>query len=568
MSISEYPDCFIHFSEPVEGIELPSRFTFPFYYDPHPLSVLAVRELQEFLEKSAPSCGWEFGLGEQENPLSRGRMFGVLIVQKKDGSLGYLAAFSGNTSIPDKGFPFVPSINDFWDEDGFYQQGVREYDLMSAELDALENDADYLQLKSYFKKQSEEAELELSNLQTAQKEAKKARDLKRTEGESTLSPEDFEVLNESLNKESIDLSYHFKRTKKDWNERLESISNAIKDKEEQIDSLKNQRKLLSKELQQKIFNGFQFLNQAGERKGLAEIFSDTALRQPPSGAGECAAPRLLQYAFQHDLKPIALAEFWWGMSSKSEIRHHKQYYPACIGKCQPILNHMLHGMELDPSPFEMQVAVNKTIEIIYEDEFMIVVNKPSGLLSVPGRTISDSVLTRIQANYKETEKPMVVHRLDMDTSGLMLLAKNPEIYKALQRQFIKRTVKKRYLALLEGIVTGEEGKIELPLAGDYLNRPNQIVSFEEGKPALTLWKVLKRSENRTLVHFYPHTGRTHQLRVHAAHSMGLNAPIVGDDLYGKKDQRLCLHAEWIELEHPVEKKRISFECRVEFWLEC
>ena len=494
-------------------------------------------------------------------------MFGVLVVQKKDKSLGYLAAFSGNTSIPDKGFPFVPSINDFWDADGFYQQGVREYDLMSAELEALENDADFQQLKSNFKKLSEEAEQELSNLQTAQKTAKKARYLKRTEAESTLSPEDFEALNASLNKESIDLSYHFKRTKKDWNERLESISNAIKDKNVQIEDLKNQRKLLSKDLQQKIYSGFQFLNKAGERKGLDDIFSDTALKQPPSGAGECAAPRLLQYAFQQGLKPIALAEFWWGMSSKSEIRHHQQYYPACIGKCQPILSHMLKGIEMDPSPLELQLAEDKKIEIIYEDDYLILINKPSGLLSVPGRTISDSVMTRMQTLYKGTEKPMVVHRLDMDTSGIMLLAKNPEIYKALQKQFIKRTVKKRYLALLEGLVTEEEGKIELPLAGDYLNRPNQIVCFEEGKPALTFWRVLKRIEKRTLIHFYPHTGRTHQLRVHAAHSMGLNAPIVGDDLYGSKDKRLCLHAEWIELEHPVERKRISFECKAEFGLD-
>jgi tRNA pseudouridine32 synthase/23S rRNA pseudouridine746 synthase len=225
---------------------------------------------------------------------------------------------------------------------------------------------------------------------------------------------------------------------------------------------------------------------------------------------------------------------------------------------------MLKGIEMDPSPLLLEQAANKTIEIVYEDDYMIVINKPSGLLSVPGRTISDSVLTRMQAHYRGTEKPMVVHRLDMDTSGIMLLAKNPEIYKALQKQFIKRTVKKRYLALLEGLVTEEEGKIELPLAGDYLNRPNQIVSFEEGKPALTHWKIVKKSDNRTLIHFYPHSGRTHQLRVHAAHSMGLNAPIVGDDLYGSKDKRLCLHAEWIELEHPVERRRISFECGAEF----
>ncbi len=560
---NDSPDCFIPFSENIDGIPLPEKFTFPFYYEPHALSVIAVKQLQDFLENSATSYGWDFWHGDNE--LGRGRMFGVLVVKKEDGSLGFLAAFSGNTTIPDKGFPFVPSIFDFWDEDDFYRKGERESAIITAEIESLENDLQYKHLQQVLVKETSESDEELSLLQYQLKAAKKDRDAKRSEAEN-MSSEDFELLKAELTKESLFNNYHFKKTKKNWKERLKQRTAELKIWQDKIEMLRADRKALSNRLHEAIYKGFRFLNQTGETKGIDEVFADTVLKYPPSGAGECAAPRLLQYAFKYQLKIVSMAEFWWGATSKSDIREHKYYYPACHGKCRPILGHMLDGIVMDENPMLNSHALDKVVEVVYEDEHLLVVFKPDGLLSVPGRLVLDSVHTRMQLLFPNTNSPLVVHRLDMDTSGLMLIAKNKEVYKHLQAQFIRRKVKKRYMALLEGFVEGDSGLIELPLMLDFLNRPCQVVDDEHGKSASTRWKLLKRYENRSLVHFFPHTGRTHQLRVHAAHSRGLHCPIVGDDLYGTKDKRLFLHAEWIEFEHPITRERVSFEKKADFYI--
>jgi tRNA pseudouridine32 synthase/23S rRNA pseudouridine746 synthase len=232
-----------------------------------------------------------------------------------------------------------------------------------------------------------------------------------------------------------------------------------------------------------------------------------------------------------------------------------------MGKCEPILKHMLNGIETDKNPFEINPANGKELEIIFEDEHIIAVNKPAEFLSVPGKKITDSVQSRIQSKFSNA---MIVHRLDMSTSGIILIGKNFESYKNLQAQFIKRKVKKRYVALLDGILTAKEGIIELPLRVDLDNRPNQIVCFEYGKPAKTEWKTIEIRNNQTLVHFYPITGRTHQLRVHAAHHLGLNCPIVGDDLYGTKANRLHLHAESITFIHPFSKEEMTIQVEIDF----
>jgi tRNA pseudouridine32 synthase/23S rRNA pseudouridine746 synthase len=290
---------------------------------------------------------------------------------------------------------------------------------------------------------------------------------------------------------------------------------------------------------------------------LEEIFKGN----PPAGAGECAAPKLLHFAFKHELKPIAMAEFWWGQSPKGEMRKHQQFYPACTGKCEPILKHMLQGIPMEENPFAINPAEGKELAIVFEDDYLLLVNKPAEFLSVPGKQITDSVQTRIKTLYPNA---MIVHRLDMSTSGLLIFGKTPDIYKKLQAQFIKRNVKKRYVAQLDGVLSEDSGSINLPLRGDLHNRPNQIVCFEQGKPAQTHWEVIERKDNKTLVYFYPITGRTHQLRVHAAHSLGLNTPIVGDDLYGTKADRLHLHAERITFVHPISKEIITFTCEIIF----
>jgi len=349
----------------------------------------------------------------------------------------------------------------------------------------------------------------------------------------------------------------------DWKQCLEEARARLASFDGRIELLKNERKERSAVLQRQLFEQYSFLNTAGKNKSLQDIFSQTSFGRPPAGAGECATPKLLQFAFANGYKPLAMAEFWWGATPRSEIRKHKQFYPACAGKCKPILAHMLEGMPIYENPFLVPAKDRGELEIVYEDEYLLVVNKPAGLRSVPGIDIYDSVYSRLRDTLVNTE-PFLVHRLDMGTSGLLVVAKTPEIHKHIQKQFLDRTVSKRYTALLSKMIDENEGEIRLPLIADPFNRPMQLVCFETGKKSITRWKVIERTETATKVHFWPLTGRTHQLRMHAAHELGLNAPIVGDDLYGTADKRLFLHAAHLSFVHPITKEKISFEVVEDF----
>ena len=323
--------------------------------------------------------------------------------------------------------------------------------------------------------------------------------------------------------------------------------------QEIIEALKEERKQRSIALQQWIFEQFRLRNARGEEQDIYSIFTQTAHRNPPAGTGECAAPKLLQYAYQNNLQPLAMAEFWWGDSPKGEIRRHGHYYPACRHKCEPILNFMLQGMQVEPNPLLTSNTDATQLETVYEDDYLLVVNKPAGMLSVPGKTGQASVLTLLQERYPDVTGPILVHRLDMATSGLLLAAKDKDTHALLQKQFEGRTVKKRYIALLEGIPQAEpKGFIRLPLRPDYDNRPLQMVDFEYGKPAVTRYVILSPSR----IAYYPETGRTHQLRVHSAHPDGMNCPIKGDRLYGQAADRLYLHAERLEFRHPITDQRM------------
>lgn len=321
-------------------------------------------------------------------------------------------------------------------------------------------------------------------------------------------------------------------------------------------------KEMSQELQLWLFHQYQLLNARGETRDLVDIWQDyhssARIRQrfplPPGGTGDCCAPKLLQYAYSHQLKPVCMAEFWWGPSPKSLIRHHGQFYPACRGKCKPVLSWMLQGLDVDPDPEEAAFP-RLDIEVVYEDEVMAVINKPSGLLSVPGKTTDYSVATIAQQRWPGA---LPVHRLDMGTSGLLVIAKTKEAYVALQEQFVKRTVEKRYIALIDGIPEKNSGRIDLPLANDPMNRPRQTVDHQKGKSAVTEYEVLETFGTRALVALYPHTGRTHQLRMHCAHQEGLGCPILGDELYGTKADRLYLHCDHLQLSHPVSGEKMSF----------
>ena len=552
---------FITFQESIKGIALPERFTFPFCYEPHPLSILAAKELQDYIQTQN---NWQHNFGLNDNKNGIGKMFGVLVVQNADNELGYLAAFSGKLAGGNHHERFVPPVFDILEEEGFFILEEQNINLINREIEKLENAEAFTQLKTQLIKAQEQAKEEAAQLKQQVKKAKAARDIRRQEAKTSLSPTDFDALQVVLNNESVYLYFQLKDLSKIWKWRLSEIKQQLDVYQTEINALKAERKNKSSLLQQQLFDNYTFLNQYGETKSLCDIFPLSENVVPPAGAGECAAPKLLQYAFLHQLKPIAMAEFWWGQSPNSEIRKHAHFYSACISKCEPILAHMLEGIKMDINPMSINTALGQDFETIYEDDYLLVINKPFDFLSVPGKKVEDSIFSRIKEKYPESTGPLIVHRLDMSTSGLMLIAKTKEVHQHLQSQFIKRKIKKRYTALLDGIVLQDEGLIDLPLRVDLEDRPRQLVCYEHGKPAQTLWKVVERLNNQTKIHFFPITGRTHQLRVHASHPLGLNMPIIGDDLYGKRADRLYLHAESLEFMHPHSLEIMTVEAAAAF----
>ena len=548
------------FSTDISGISLPEKFTFPFYYQPHPLSEIAATALQNYLE-SQTNFDHNFGLDATQNGLVIGKMFGILVCQNEKGELGYLWAFSGKLANENHHDYFVPTVFDMLVDNSFFRKEEALLNAYNRKIENLENSEDYLNELENFKKTKIQAETELQNQKIRIKEQKLLRDERRIQIEATLNEEELLEFNDQLAEESKKESILLKKMTKYWKLTLQTLEEKGLVLSNELMQLKEERKAKSAALQQKLFAEYSFFNQYKEKKSLGEIFDNN----PPAGAGECAAPKLLHYAFQHNLKPICMAEFWWGQSPNSEVRQHKQFYPSCKSKCEPILmGHMLQDLEMEENPFIMNHAEGKDIEIVYEDNVMLAINKPTEFLSVPGKTISDSVYARIKEKYPDATGPLIVHRLDMSTSGIMLIAKNEATAVQLQSQFINRTIKKRYVALLDGLLEKSHGYIDLPLRVDLEDRPRQLVCYEHGKPAQTKWKTIEVKNGKTKVHFYPITGRTHQLRVHASHNLGLHTPIVGDDLYGTKADRLHLHAEWIQFEHPITKEVMEIKVEAEF----
>ena len=594
----------IHFfKKPVSHLALPEKFTYPFHYTPHPLCVLAAEEVKEYIASRK----------EWQEELASGKMFGVLIVQTDNGitnneenQIGYLAAFSGNLDGKNLHPYFVPPVYDLLQPEGFFKIEEEQISAINIRIRELENSGSYLDSKEKWKIETEQAKAVLNQAKAELKMAKEAREIRRQSSPELSGEEQASLIRESQYQKA-----EYKRLEKKWKKRLEELETEVRHFDIEIERLKTERKERSAALQRKLFEQFRMLNAQGEVKDLYTIFEQTVQKVPPAGAGECALPKLLQYAYLHQLKPLAMAEFWWGDSPKNEIRHHGYYYPSCKGKCEPILQHMLQGLEVDENPLLNPIHEEEELEIVFEDEWLLVINKPAGMLSVPGKAEDrDSVYHRLKKKYPEATGPMIVHRLDMATSGLLLVAKTKEVHRDLQAQFANRSIKKRYVAVLDGVIikteketkpiaekailiaketvltkktakaerTGNTGRIELPLCLNPLDRPRQMVSSEHGKEAITEYQIISESEritcesentfnesNRidesersinesrkyTRIVFYPLTGRTHQLRVHAAHPEGLGCPILGDELYGKKADRLYLHAEYIEFRHPI-----------------
>jgi tRNA pseudouridine32 synthase/23S rRNA pseudouridine746 synthase len=551
------------FEKNVEELQLPEKFTFPFYYTPHELSVLASDQLKSYLDQQI-DFEHNFGLKEGQEGLVIGKMFGVLIVRQADGQLKFLAAFSGKLANSNHHKRFVPPVFDMLEEGGYFKVEELEINAITKEIEQLEVNPLIDKAKAFLHAEQLLMEDRLEAQRHKARLAKAERKVWRKEAEQSLSGAELEDRLGKIKHESLCFKFYQKDLVHYWNLRVAMAKDALEKLLKPINLLKEERKQRSAALQAKLFSEYSFLNAHGKLKSLQSIFERTIFEIPPAGAGECAAPKLLHYAFKNNLEPICMAEFWWGASPKSEVRKHGNFYPACKGKCEPILSHMLLGLSVDENPMDNFESSDKELEFVYEDEHLLVVNKPADFLSVPGKTIVDSVYERIKKAYPKATGPLIVHRLDMATSGLMLLAKDKETHRLLQAQFIKRTVKKRYEALLNGLLEGEKGRIELPLRVDLEDRPRQLVCFEHGKHALTVWEKREEIEGKTKVYFYPITGRTHQLRVHASHAEGLNVPIVGDDLYGSSDSRLHLHAGFIQFEHPFSKRIMKFNIPASF----
>lgn len=539
-------------------------------YEPHPLCIQACREVQEMLARRE----------DWQEEIARGKMFGVLIVEnvKTDTDVpkwGYLAAYSGQIGGRSDWEDFVPAVFDYLQPDGYFKTHEAEISRINQSISHLEKDERMKEAKTLIRQLQEERKRTIAAYQEKMKEAKAKRDSRREAG-NLSEAEEAEMI-----RESQFMKAELRRLKKSLSEKT-AQETGFEDYQENILRLKQLRKQLSDALQQWLFSQFRMLNQEGESKDLLEIFRDEALKEypqsaiatsriaalkmvPPAGSGECCEPKLLQYAYQHGYKPLQMAMFWWGESPKEEIRHHLQFYPACNGKCKPILHWMLPASTFEPEAINL--SIYDKVETLYEDREIAVIHKPEGLLSVPGKDAAQpSVYALMRRKYPEATGPLIVHRLDMATSGVLLIAKTEFAYHRLQQAFLNHQIQKKYVAIIPEKEIPERGIISLPLLPDYLNRPRQIVNHEQGKEAITEYEILERIDGSHLrIALYPKTGRTHQLRVHCAHQEGLNAPILGDPLYGnEKAARLHLHAEEITFEHPLTGKKITIKRKADF----
>ncbi len=550
------------FKTDISNIEIPQQFTYPLYYTPHLLCKIAAEELQDYLNTQKE---WEhdFGINKQTKN-SLGKMFGVLVVKNKNNELGYLWAFSGKLAetniLPD----FVPPVYDILHKNSFYKIEEEYISEINKKIESLENSEELNTYKTELSNHISNVNQIKNAIKKSIKDKKTIRKLSRQQGLKHLTQAGYENLCDILKKQSIKEQYDYKRLKKYLKEKQKDIEKNILNYNNKINSLKEERKQRSLNLQFKLFNKYILLNGNGKKMNVTDIFKNYEGKIPPAGTGECAAPKLLNHAFKNNLKPIAMAEFWWGQTPISEIRKHKMFYPPCRSKCKPLLQWMLQGIDVEPNPLLSKGYKIKSLEIIYEDDDIIAINKPCEFLSVPGKDNDDSVLSRLQNKYSNGEYPLLVHRLDMSTSGVLIAAKNKFTHKELQKQFQERKIKKNYIALLDGVVKNNEGKIKLPIRVDLDDRPRQLVCYEHGKTAITNYKVLAVADGKTRISLSPITGRTHQLRVHCAHHKGLNCSIIGDELYGKPNDRLYLHAESIKFTHPKTGKKIKIKCEADF----
>ncbi|MDX8382154.1 MAG: pseudouridine synthase [Ghiorsea sp.] len=551
-----------YFSAQPQSELIPEVFPSPFANDPHPLAKTAAAQLQAQLLAARDVLN-------DEKAANNGKMFGVLVVRDMHGKLGFLSAFSGMQRGDWLVAGFVPPIFAVDEQNTFLPAAQAEAHDINQQLQKLETSLQESGLIEQLKELKQSRDVALNTLKQRHKQEKEARKQRRQalQADSNISETTFQTEMAALALASQHHKYEARHTAASWKIKIQELERAYNVFAQEIMALKDLRVERSRQLHGQIFNSYRLHNFAGETQPITDFFrenSDDVL--PPAGAGDCAGAKLIHYAKLHQLQPLAMAEFWWGASPAAGVRHHGQFYPACRGKCRPILPFMLGGLDVEPEPDYGEGIDASEPKIIYEDDDLIVINKPSGLMSTPGKTIKDSVAVRLAQRYPNLPELRLVHRLDMDTSGLLLVAKNLTANKYLQQQFVQRSIEKRYEALLSKALPANEteGDIDLPLRVDFDDRPRQLVCYEYGKAAQTHWQVMNIEGNTTRVYFYPHTGRTHQLRVHASHRDGLHAAIVGDDLYGLAGGRLMLHAQRLCFNHPTTHERLEFEIPAPF----
>lgn len=546
----------IHLFPKDASIDLPEEFTNPFRYCPHPLVTTAAEEVIKNIQDS-----------DLHASFSEGKMIGILIVRDPSGNIGYLCGYSGNVGGRNDLDGFVPPIYDLLNPDGNFKKGEQELNALNSHIGAIEFSPEISSLKQQISRYRTDMENEIGSMKLEIAEAKAKRETIRKEATDPVRLEE-------LTKESQFQKAQLHRLKTEWKDKIQKLESRLLYIEDEIRQMKRLRAEKSEELQKWIFRQFIVKNSEGHTASISEIFESEGLI-PPGGTGECAAPKLLNYAFTHELHPLAMGEFWYGKSPETAVRTHGHFYPSCTSKCGPLMAYMTKGLKI--SGLFNDGDYHKQPVIIYEDSHIIGISKPSGMPSVPGLDGKESVLEWLNSKYDM--EIHAVHRLDMDTSGIMIFAKNAEAAISIRKQFETHTIKKTYTARLcpadnnrfatctPKLNVSDKGMIELPLSSDYDERPRQKVDMTQGKPAMTNYEVICTNEDGTTdILFFPQTGRTHQLRVHAAHTLGLGHPIVGDMLYGgNTGQRLFLHAKSIVLTHPHTKMEIRLESDINSW---
>lgn len=547
------------FAPPPAASALPTRLPSPFAREPHPLARRAAEELMADLRAGlAANAGLDAPGG--------GKMFGVLVCRRPaDGAVGYLRAFSGMLGGRWAVDGFAPPVFDATARDAWWPASEVELAVLEAQRADLADRADAQAARA--------ALADVTARHAAESEALRARHAANRAGRhaaraargtataaatgtaTAFAPDTTAASGAALDQASrADTAEKRELRARHAAERAAAAA-PVRALDAALGALAAARAEKSRGFLARIHAGYALTTFRGETRALRDVFAPDA---PPGGAGDCAAPKLLAHAQRLGLRPLALAELWWGAPPATGGRLAGAFYPACRGKCGPLLPALLDGLPTDLAPqFGGGPIAADEPRTLLADAHVVVVAKPCGLLSVPGRggALRDSVLARLRARDPDATGPLVVHRLDLDTSGVLLVARDPASHAALQAQFARREVQKRYIAWLDGDLAADAGTVDLPLRVDLDDRPRQLVDAVHGKPAVTTYRVLARAGGRTRVELSPRTGRTHQLRVHCA--VGLGAPITGDRLYGTPADRLELHAESLAFAHPSTGERVE-----------